>query len=180
MDELLAEPLSDTEFSSTDEDEQCVGNAHGASVRTRLGVPPPCTHVPAVRHKSALRMRPLPALDAQGSVGARLPCFAERWRAFFGVDGPARHHRDAEAMRLVGRGWAPQLHTNPLQLRVPRERVLAPGPRADATDALVREYVDKRMVEEVDAPPLDRMPSRLPVESLDHTMVNMPGVPFLV
>ena len=81
-------------------------------------------------------------------------------------------------MRLAKEGWAPHLTHNPVQRRLPRERLLAPGPQATATDALVQEYQEKRMVEEI-APP-SFVHHGLPVASLDNAMVRMQGMPFKV
>ena len=152
-----------------------MANSLHRRVTTSLGVPLPCTF----SHHSPLTSKLKASVPVQDRsfVGGRLQSYAARWRWFFGADGPGRHFHDKEALRLVEHGWLPQLSSNPVQRRWPRERILEPGPQATATDAMVKEYLDKRIIEEVSAPP---PPPRAPLSSLDLTMVYIPGVPFRV
>ena len=166
--------------SSEESDEEVICNAHAQDVRTALGVPPPCTHAAAAPPRTAASKATMPIQDHR-HPGARLQRLNAQnpvWDEFFGPGGPAAAFRDEEAMRLAKEGWAPHLTRNPVQRRLPRERLLAPGPQATATDALVQEYEEKRMVEEI-APP-SFVHHGMPVASLDHAMVRMQGMPFRV
>ena len=161
--------------SGNDSDEDIVANDPRSVVATSLGTPLPCTfatHTPLTSALSAV----VPKQD-RSFVGGRLQQFGDRWDSFFGPHGPGRQFKDAEATRLVKHGFLPQLTSNPIQRVRPRERLLEPGPQADATDALVDEYVGKGIIEEISEPP---PPPRAPLSSLDTLMVHLPGVPFRV
>ena len=76
IDTLLAEPtqLRPDELSDTDDDEVVLANPAGATVRTQLGVPPPCTHADSVRRVSLLRANAPPhgAFFGAQQAGARV------------------------------------------------------------------------------------------------------------
>ena len=156
-----------------DPDELRVCNEVGAGVRTQLGLPFDCTYADS----SALTRAPISAARPaqEGEPGARLSDFADRWRWFFGPNGPAAGHGDEEALRLVCHGWSPWLWRNPVQSRVPRPRAPTHGPEQQAGEELVLEYLGKRMLEPVPAPSL---PPRSALA--DHAFIHVDGVPFAV
>ena len=156
-----------------DGDEVRLCNEVGESVRTELGLPFSCSFADS---STPTRARVSAARPLQeGEPGARLKDFADRWLWFFGPNGPAAGHGDAEALRLVVHGWAPWLWRNPLQARLPRPRAPADGPEQAAGEALVLEYLGKRMLEQVPAPA--RAPHTL---QADHEFVHVHGIPFAV
>ena len=161
-------------------DEEIICNDFGKSVRTSVGVPPDCAHAAALPPRTSDVSAQIPLQDRR-HPGGRLRRWNKAtlsWESFFGPGGAGAPFADQEATRLATRGWAPQCLANPIQRRLPRMRHLEPGAAATATDGLVHEYVDKRIVEEVGEPCLAHMTK--PLWSLDTAMVHMAGIPFKV
>ena len=161
-------------------DEQIIANPFGDTMHTSVGIPPECAHAAATAPRVSHLTAKIPRQDRRHPGGRlrRWNTATHSWQTFFGPGGPGAPFADAEATRLAVSGWAPQLTECPVQRRLPRLRQHAPGPEATATDSLVEEYLDKRMIEEVNEPCLAHMTK--PIWSLDTAMVHIGGIPFRV
>jgi hypothetical protein len=98
-----------------------------------------------------------------------------RWRAFFGKGGPGQLFYDKTSVRL-SQWWSPELHSNPVQRRLPRRRRWD-SDMQQVMDSLLRKRLEQGMFELAPEPELPRPRAD---GTFDIEMVRIEGVPFLV
>ena len=96
-----------------------MGNAPGTRPWTSLGPALACA-ARAPRYETTELSAVLPEQD-EVHTAMVVHDKHDRWRAFFGRGGPGQFFRDATSERL-SEWWSPELHTNPVQRRLPRRR----------------------------------------------------------